>query len=144
MKIQALVVVALAAALSFSFTAAANTVEAGLSGQCYNEDASEGGGGAIVVGDENSDLTNADEVESIAAALVMFGSGTAEDNGNTGSACDRYDCRNSTECDGRPQRTDYLEVHASVLGEGVQVCYEGSASTSGNCPTNAPGPGQDN
>lgn len=142
MKIQTTLVLTLALAMMAMIpTVTAQTVEVGLSGQCYNEDASEGGQDELRVSDEEIVILS---VTGAVDALVMFALGTSEDL-DTGSACDRYDCYNANECNGRPLRSDYLEAHVTVLGTTVQVCYDGTAGvfTQAECPTSPTGPGQD-
>ncbi|MBW3584216.1 MAG: hypothetical protein KY455_14090 [Euryarchaeota archaeon] len=132
-------------AAAFVFAAPMVTAEeVGLSGQCYNGDGTQGGKDELRVGTDGVQLLS---VLGAVNALAMFAVGSAED-ANTGSACDRYDCGPGFEdCDGRPERKDYLEVHVDGgLAGYVQVCYEGkpTVSTSGPaCPHSPPGKGTD-
>lgn len=120
----------------------------GASGQCYNGNGSEGGHDEVRV-DTNSGLEAGLEPmpgeHGITDALVMFATGTIDDGGNPGSACDRYDCfqtQAQCEANGQDARYDYLEVDASAGAVAVQVCYNGGADLSGSCPKSPPGPGQ--
>lgn len=123
---------------------------AGLSGQCYNADASEGGqdearvytdGHIIVLPGTTSDGDLTDNRGGAAPALVLFATETVNDGGQTAKACKRYDCFSTAECDGRPERYDYLEVDARFGAVFVQVCYNGGLDLSGSCPTSPTGPG---
>lgn len=133
--------IAILIASAFVFSApVVSAEEVGLSGQCYNGDATAGGKDELRVGTNGVTILS---VFGAVDALVMFGTGTAEDL-NTGSACDRYDCGPGfAECNGRPERKDYLEVHADAGVAYVQVCYEGkpTVATSQACPHTPPGPG---
>lgn len=120
---------------------------AGLSGQCYNEDASQGGQDEARVDTTTgleAGLDPAPGNHGITDALVMFATGTAQDGGQTGSACDRYDCYASQsvcQAAGQDARYDYLEADAKVGSVYVQVCYRGTASVAGDCPQHPTGPG---
>ncbi len=90
--------------------------EAGLSGECYNEDGTEGGQGRVNVNTDTQDVDGltVDEALSIANALALFATNTqnrpnqcAQDDTNDGLGGGRH---------------DYLEVHAGD----AQVCYQGS------------------
>ncbi len=103
--------------------------EAGLSGECYNEDGTEGGQGRVNVSATEQDLVTADEVISIANALAHFATQSVND-GSTGNACKQADTEDGVD------RDDYLEVHAGP----VQVCYKGTLLVDGSCPTAPSGP----
>lgn len=117
--------------------------EVSVSGQCYNEDASEGGGGSLNSGDP---LSFPGQVLSIVDALVLFGTESAND-GSTGNACKRYDCTqeevDAGTCEGDSARKDYLAVH--LLDGTVEVCYDGNTDVvhvnDPECPEQPNGPG---
>ena len=148
MKAQLYLAVMLALPLAIvTPTALAQGVGAGLSGQCYNEDASQGGGDELRFGTQdgvNADLAVVPGEGGITDALVMFATGSIEDGGNTGSACDRYDCFFEQEiCEEfeQNQRYDYLEADVTVDNIFIQVCYRGSVSLANDCSVHPTGPG---
>lgn len=139
------------ALLGFAYGVSADNV--GLSGECYNSDASQGGSDELRVHTDGSDpvllpgTTNDDDPTDgkggAADALVLFGTEAVKDGGSTGNACERYDCRNSSECGGKVERRDYLEVSAEFGSIFVQACYDASVTIAGDCPTTPQGPGSD-
>lgn len=137
------------ALLSFAYSVSAGD-NVGLSGECYNSDASKGGsdearvytdGTVVLLPGTTGDSDPTDGKGGAADALVLFGTEAVKDGGSTGNACERYDCRNSTECGGSVERRDYLEVSAEFGSIFVQVCYDASVTIAGDCPTTPQGPG---
>lgn len=121
----------------------------GLSGQCYNADASQGGedevrvdsGGTIKV------LPNLLSGHGVIEALTLFATETVKDGGQTGNACKRYDCFSNCPV-GQSERYDYLEADATVGGNTVQACYRtnpngqgASVVITGECPSSPTGQG---
>lgn len=137
--------VALAALMLVSSVPSGSAALASVSGQCYNADASEGGGGTLSTDDP---LAFPGQVLSIVDALALFATESAND-GTTGNACKRYDCTqeevDAGTCEGSTARKDYLAVH--VLDGTVEACYQGNTDASilsvgePECPEQANGPG---
>lgn len=122
---------------------------AGLSGQCWSDDATRGGQDEARVDTDDPGIVTVPGLiapNSAVDAVVEFAIQTVLDGGQPGTACKRYDCH--SECGGEQtpsERWDYLEVDVTVLGTFMQVCYDGqnSAHFSGDCPTTPTGPGDD-
>jgi len=129
---------------------------AGLSGMCYDagpsdeEPATEGGEDELRVHQDgdvealpgttgDDDLT--DNKGGAVPALVLFATESVNDGGQTGNACKRYDCFNTSGCGTKDFRYDYLEVGATVGTISAQACYNGGADISGGCPRSPPGEG---
>lgn len=136
------------ALLGFASTATAQD-HVGLSGQCYNGDASEGGEDELrvysngeVVLFSGTDPTNPTSA-GLVPALSHFATESVND-GNTGNACKRYDCKKQSDCPDQEPRYDYLEASVKVGGLFLQACYDGGAQTHGECPTSPTGPGGSN
>lgn len=122
----------------------------GASGQCYDDDDAtnpSGGQDEVRVDTVTGPEVGLDPVpgnHGITDALVKFASGTVEDGGQTGTACDRYDCFATQQaCNdaGMDARFDYLEVDVKVGNTQAQVCYRGAVSIAGDCPRHPTGPG---
>lgn len=141
--------------VAFALLGLASTVTAqdnvGLSGQCYDAAAENGGedearvytdGNVVLLPGtvDNTDPSNPTKGGAV-PALVLFVSEGAMDGGQTGNACKRYDCQSQDQCDGRPVRYDYLEVSATIGAVDVQVCYNSAVETTGNCPRSPTGEG---
>lgn len=110
--------------------AAADVVEAGLSGQCYAA-AGNGGHDEGRVRIDSSDPAGA-TVKPLGgtgavAGLAQFAQGTAA----SGDPAD--------SCDGR--NLNYIEADARAGAAAAQVCYNGAVVTDGSCPHSPAGPG---
>ena len=129
----------------------AQLAEAGLSGQCYNANNTEGGedearantDGDVVAlpGTADDPAGQADGYGGAVPALAEFATESVNDGGQTGNACKRYDCFTEAQCSGRAMRYDYLEAHAKVGDAFLQACYNGGATVAGTCPTSPTGVG---
>jgi hypothetical protein len=139
------------ALMGLATTTTAQEDYVGLSGQCYNADASQGGqdearvytDGNVVVLPGTVDDTDVGNptLGGAAPALLLFATESVNDGGNTGNACKRTNCFEESGCPWRELRYDYLEVSASLAGFAVQVCYNGGVDLTGSCPTSPTGPG---
>jgi hypothetical protein len=104
----------------------ASTVDAGVSGQCYD---TSGGGGqdeARVMFD-SADPTG---------AQVIAPSGTGGAAGVAEGVMNVVSSGGSSMCPG----SGYIEVDAALDGSGAQLCYAGTLITDGSCPQTPPGP----
>lgn len=166
---KTVVLVLLLGMLIATATPVVNAAKVGLSGQCYGAYQNErtvgprGGGDKAEVDTDNPDAnqvlpkTRADlektatagtateqgEGQGAAEGVIRFAKGTVEDGGQTGKACDRYDCVDPPNpgpgetCaeNGKSQRYDYLEVHAEAGPANRQVCYNAQVFVTGKDPT---------
>jgi len=136
---------------AFAPSGSAQLAEAGLSGQCYDAAAANGGedearvntdGDVVVLPDTQANPTGGipSGTGGAVPALVLFASESVKDGGQTGNACKRPDCYTFDQCNGRPPRYDYLEVHVKAGDVFLQACYSGSVNLAGTCPTSPTGP----
>lgn len=111
--------------------AAADSISAGASGQCYDGAGNGGHDEVRVVVDPHapSATPTVPTVTGAAGGLAQFAMGIAANGNVEDDACPNGDT------------LDYVEADAEAEGSKVQVCYDGEVLTDGSCPTSPAGPG---
>lgn len=117
--------VLLGAVLLLAASAAAVPLEAGASGQCY-DDAGDGGQDEARVAVDSDDPAGAQ-------VTLLTGTGTAAAVAELATSPNQH-CEND-------DTLDYLEVHARAGDAFAQACYDGAVRIDGGCPTSPAGPG---
>jgi hypothetical protein len=121
-----LLLLALAALALASAPALGETLEAGASGQCYDDDGNGGQDEARAAVDTDAPASAAVTAPSVTGAAAAV----AELATSPNQHCENDDT------------LDYAEADARAGGTTVQVCYDGAVLTDGSCPTSPAGPGQ--